>query len=72
MDVVAWLRGLGLEEYAPAFRDNDIDGDPLRRLTTSGNTTPQSSDVRSRQGGVTTDQVGCSLGQCHNNRVDMC
>jgi hypothetical protein len=48
MDVVARLRGLGLEEYAPAFRDNDIDGDPLRRLTTSGNTTPQSSDVRSR------------------------
>jgi hypothetical protein len=22
MDVVAWLRGLGLEQYAPAFRDN--------------------------------------------------
>src|SRR5436190_11986354 len=33
MDVVAWLRGLGLERYAPAFRDNDIDGDLLRRLT---------------------------------------
>ena len=33
MDVVAWLRGLGLEQYAPAFRDNDIDGDLLRRLT---------------------------------------
>jgi hypothetical protein len=33
MDVVAWLRGLGLEGYAPAFRDNDIDGDLLRRLT---------------------------------------
>jgi class 3 adenylate cyclase/predicted ATPase len=30
---VAWLRGLGLERYAPAFRDNDIDGDLLRRLT---------------------------------------
>ena len=25
MDVVAWLRGLGLERYASAFRDNDID-----------------------------------------------
>jgi hypothetical protein len=24
MDVAAWLRGLGLEEYAPAFRDNDV------------------------------------------------
>ena len=33
MDVAAWLRGLGLERYAPAFRDNDIDGDVLRRLT---------------------------------------
>jgi class 3 adenylate cyclase/predicted ATPase len=33
MDVAAWLRGLGLEQYAPAFRDNDIDGDLLRRLT---------------------------------------
>jgi len=27
MDVAAWLRGLGLEQYAPAFRDNDVDGE---------------------------------------------
>jgi hypothetical protein len=33
MDVAQWLRGLGLEQYAPAFRDNDIDGEVLRRLT---------------------------------------
>jgi class 3 adenylate cyclase len=33
MDVAEWLRGLGLEHYAPAFRDNDIDGEVLRRLT---------------------------------------
>jgi len=33
MDVVAWLRGLGLERYAPAFRDNDIDGEVLSALT---------------------------------------
>jgi len=33
MDVVEWLRGLGLEQYVPAFRDNDIDGEVLRRLT---------------------------------------
>jgi class 3 adenylate cyclase/predicted ATPase len=26
MDVAAWLRGLGLEQYAQLFRDNDIDG----------------------------------------------
>jgi SAM domain (Sterile alpha motif) len=33
MDVAAWLRGLGLEEYAPAFRDNDVDGEVLPQLT---------------------------------------
>ena len=33
MDVAEWLRGLGLEQYAPAFRDNDIDGEVLRRLS---------------------------------------
>src|SRR6516165_1978801 len=33
MDVAGWLRGLGLEQYTPAFRDNDIDGEVLRRLT---------------------------------------
>ena len=24
MDIAAWLRGLGLERYEQAFRDNDI------------------------------------------------
>ncbi|MBV9199782.1 MAG: hypothetical protein JOY83_08640 [Alphaproteobacteria bacterium] len=33
MDVVAWLRGLGLEQYAPAFRDNDVDAQVLPSLT---------------------------------------
>jgi class 3 adenylate cyclase/predicted ATPase len=33
MNVAEWLRGLGLEQYAPAFRDNHIDGEVLRRLT---------------------------------------
>jgi class 3 adenylate cyclase/predicted ATPase len=33
MDVVAWLRGLGLERYAPAFCDNDVDGEVLPELT---------------------------------------
>ena len=32
MDVAAWLRGLGLERYAQAFRDNDIDAPLLRAL----------------------------------------
>jgi class 3 adenylate cyclase/tetratricopeptide (TPR) repeat protein len=33
MDVAAWLRGLGLGQYALVFRDNDIDEEVLRRLT---------------------------------------
>jgi SAM (Sterile alpha motif) domain-containing protein len=33
MDIEAWLRGLGLEQYAPAFRDNDIDVAVLPELT---------------------------------------
>ena len=33
MDVAEWLRGLGLDQYASAFRANDIDAQVLRRLT---------------------------------------
>ena len=33
MDVAAWLRGLGLEQYASAFRENDVDGEVLSELT---------------------------------------
>jgi len=33
ISVTDWLRELGLEQYAPAFRDNDIDGAVLRELT---------------------------------------
>ncbi len=33
MDVAAWLQGLGLERYAPAFRDNEIDWDALPKLS---------------------------------------
>src|SRR6516164_2763635 len=33
MDVAVWLRGLGLEQYAPAFRANEIDGRTLPKLT---------------------------------------
>ena len=33
MDVAAWLQSLGLERYVPAFRDNDVDAEVLRRLT---------------------------------------
>jgi class 3 adenylate cyclase len=34
MEVGAWLRSLGLGQYAPAFRANDIDAATLLRLTT--------------------------------------
>src|SRR3954454_6418168 len=33
MDVAAWLKGLGLERYLPAFRDNEIDWDALPKLS---------------------------------------
>ena len=33
IEITDWLRGLGLEQYATAFRDNDIDDDLLWRLT---------------------------------------
>ena len=33
IDVTEWLTSLGLEQYAAAFRDNDIDGEVLPELT---------------------------------------
>ena len=33
MDIAAWLRGLGLERYEAAFRDNEIDWAVLPKLT---------------------------------------
>jgi class 3 adenylate cyclase/tetratricopeptide (TPR) repeat protein len=33
MDVAAWLRGLGLERYEQAFRDNEVDEKVLSTLT---------------------------------------
>jgi class 3 adenylate cyclase len=33
MDVVVWLRGLGLEEYEKAFRENKVDAAVLPKLT---------------------------------------
>jgi class 3 adenylate cyclase/predicted ATPase len=36
MDVGAWLRSLGLEQYEANFRDNKIDADLLPRLTDLG------------------------------------
>src|SRR4051812_22474713 len=36
VDIAAWLRGLGLERYEPAFRANDVDEAVLPRLTAEG------------------------------------
>ena len=33
MDIEAWLQGLGLERYARAFHDNEIDWEVLPKLT---------------------------------------
>ncbi|MGC2200980.1 MAG: AAA family ATPase, partial [Stellaceae bacterium] len=33
MDIATWLRGLGLEQYEAAFRDNDVDAEVLPVLT---------------------------------------
>src|SRR6201987_544513 len=33
MDIVVWLRGLGLEKYEASFRENDIDETVLPSLT---------------------------------------
>ena len=33
IDVALWLRGLGLEQYAPGFADNDVDAAVLPELT---------------------------------------
>jgi hypothetical protein len=33
MDLGGWLRGLGLERYEAAFRDNEIDETVLPNLT---------------------------------------
>ena len=33
VDIASWLRELGLGQYEPAFRENDVDFDVLRSLT---------------------------------------
>src|SRR6188472_3044860 len=32
MDIAVWLNGLGLDQYEPAFRDNDVDAEVLPEL----------------------------------------
>ena len=36
MNIGDWLRGLGLGQYEAAFRENSIDWEILRKLTSEG------------------------------------
>ncbi|WGD55233.1 SAM domain-containing protein [Bradyrhizobium sp. CB1650] len=33
MDIEGWLRGLGLQQYVTAFRENNVEAEVLVRLT---------------------------------------
>ena len=61
MDVAAWLSGLGLEQYAPAFRDNDVDGEVLPELTADDHGQPV--------GRSTSRLAGFELDQCEHFRA---
>jgi hypothetical protein len=43
MDIAAWLQGLGLERYVPAFCDNEIDWEVLPKLTSGASFTASAS-----------------------------
>jgi len=52
MDIGAWLRGLGLERYEQAFRDNEIDQRILPELT--------ADDLKAQQ--QASENQSCSAG----------
>ena len=71
MDIAAWLRGLGLEQYSPAFRDNDVDSEVLPQVTvddlisigvTLGRPSPETArrDCFARRRGVRRCRDGCT------------
>ena len=49
MDIANWLLGLGLQQYAKAFRDNDIDSEILPKLTAEDLTSIGISSVGHRR-----------------------
>ena len=55
MDIGAWLRDLGLDQYEQAFRDNDVDVDLLARLTADDLREIGVASVRERDG-----HAGCN------------
>ena len=46
IDVAGWLRQLGLAQYEPAFRDNDVDGDVLQCVSLNGSAMRPASSGR--------------------------
>ena len=81
MDVAAWLRGLGLEQYAPAFRANDVDGEVLPELTAEDlmglgrdldRSSPQAAGSDRRPGGGAPNRGSISDEHdiCFNRRSD--
>jgi hypothetical protein len=53
MDVTAWLRSLGLEQYEAAFRDNAIEPDLLPKLT--------GEDLKELGVGLVGHRANCSM-----------
>ena len=58
MDVVVWLRSLGLGKYEAAFRENEIDDTVLPNLTTED---LKENSVRRHSSGSSTSLLRCVL-----------
>jgi hypothetical protein len=63
VNIADWLRGLGLEKYAPAFDENAINWDVLSELTTevalSAVRAHRGSKVRIRSPPAASQLFGC-------------
>ena len=60
MDITAWLNRLGLQQYEPAFRENDVDAEVLPELTAEDLIGRQIGPVEPCQTQITAAQIGCS------------
>ena len=58
MDVAVWLRGLGLERYEAAFRENEIDERVLPSLT--------QEDLKEIGVGPVGHRAGTQVSTCHS------
>ena len=50
MDIAAWLRGLSLERYEAAFRENEINWAVLPKLTADGSIASSDRSLGPRHG----------------------